>query len=294
MSEAAPAPALRPLTVADLVDEIFRLYRANFPLFFGVAAVVWLPASVFSLVLQVVVFGGVAPTVVTLDQLNEAFAAVGIAGLVSVLALPILFGGITAVVAERHLGKPTSIQAALSRALACALRIIGAYLIVLVAVFLAVLVIVFGGFLVAAAVGGVAGFLVALVAFFGGLAAAVWLSATWALAGQVVVIEDAGVPGALGRSRALVSGYRWRVVGVNLLLGLVQLVLFTVPSAFLAVILQPFPGIASASITELVTALAEIAYFPVQLGTLALLYYDLRVRKEAFDLSLAAEQLARA
>ena len=58
MSEAVTnTPTLRPLTVADLVDEIFRLYRANAALFFGVAAMVWLPAGVIYIVTQFVFVG---------------------------------------------------------------------------------------------------------------------------------------------------------------------------------------------------------------------------------------------
>ena len=40
--------------------------------------------------------------------------------------------------------------------------------------------------------------------------------------------------------------------------------------------------------------LTTIAWAPVYWGTFAVLYYDLRVRKEAFDLELAAAALPRA
>ena len=69
---------------------------------------------------------------------------------------------------------------------------------------------------------------------------------------------------------------------------------FTVPSTVVAVITAPLPAPAGPAVAQIVTSLAQIAYFPIQLGTLTLLYYDLRVRKEGLDLSLAAEQLAPA
>jgi hypothetical protein len=44
---------------------------------------------------------------------------------------------------------------------------------------------------------------------------------------------------------------------------------------------------------QVVNLLATIAWAPVYWGTFAVLYYDLRVRKEGFDLQLAAEALPR-
>jgi hypothetical protein len=42
-----------------------------------------------------------------------------------------------------------------------------------------------------------------------------------------------------------------------------------------------------------VNLLANIAWAPIYWGTFSILYYDLRVRKEALDLQLAVEALPR-
>jgi hypothetical protein len=42
-----------------------------------------------------------------------------------------------------------------------------------------------------------------------------------------------------------------------------------------------------------VSLLANIAWAPIQWATIAVLYFDLRVRKEALDLQLATEALPR-
>jgi hypothetical protein len=303
MTEAAQtAPTLRPLTVADLVDEIFRLYRANAALFFGVAAVVWLPAGVIYILAQVVFVGN---TLQNLDlsrassqqiasTLFVALGALSVALVVGAIAFPLLFGAITAAVSARYLGRPITIDVALRRAFACYWRVVASYtLLVLALVGAAFGTLLFGG-LLAAVIGGATGVLIALLTGILTIAAFIWLGATWALVGQAIVIEDAGVLRSFGRSRGLVSGSRWRVVGITLLLTLIESVLFTVPSTFVSVLTTPLPDPFGTALSELVSVLAQSAYFPVQFGTLTLLYYDLRVRREGFDLSLAAEQLAPA
>ena len=304
MADTRPlSPTLRPMSVADVVDEIFRLYRRNPALLFGVSAVIWLPASIALFVFQFVTFHDL-PTLdnprvtVTPAQLADSvaalLAALAIAFLVGVVAGPLLLGAITDAVSARYLGRPVTITSSVRRAFACYLRIIAAFVIVVLAATVSSLAIALVGSVAAAAVGGIAALALVFLAITGAIVAFVWIVTTWTLTGQAIVIENAGVFAALSRSRALVSGSRWRVLGLNSLLYLIQFVLFTVPSAAVALITTPLPSPLGPAISQVVTALAQIAYFPIQLGTLTLLYYDLRVRKEAFDLSLAAEQLTPA
>lgn len=296
------APALRPMTVADLVDEIFRLYRANPPVFFGVSAVIWLPASIALFVLNYLYFRDLpvlnGTRILTPQQLTDSvsslFAALAIAIIIGVFAAPVLLGALTAVVSARYLGRPITIGDALRRAFACYARIVASYAIVILAAAGASLGIAVIGSIVAAVIGGLPGILLAVIAVAGAVVAFFWVITTWALTGQAIVVEDAGVLGSLGRSRALVSGSRWRVIGINSLLYLIQIVLFTVPSTIVAVLTAPLPAPLGPALAEVITSVAQIAYFPIQLGTLTLLYYDLRVRREGFDLALAAEHLAPA
>ena len=102
---------------------------------------------------------------------------------------------------------------------------------------------------------------------------------------------------ALGRSWRLSSGSRWRVIGIQALLGILNLVLSLLIGGI-------FGGLAAAGQTEqpgqfgvstvvqtLVNLASTIIWAPVEWIAFTILYYDLRVRKEAFDLQLAAEAL---
>lgn len=295
MTEHERAPTLRPLSVADLVDEIFRLYRRNFGLLFGLSAIIWLPASIL-IVTGLAIIGDVTPRdpLPSLPDLTTGFAVLLVAVVVATIALPILLAAVTGAASDRYLGRATTIEASLRRALGCYWRIVGAYILV----FLAIIAVILGLGLVAASlaflVGGVASILVAFAYVVGTIAALIWITVTWSFIAQAVVVEDAGALGAMRRSRRLVAGSRWRVIGINLLLVLIQVVLFSIPSSFVALVLVPIQGNAGVALANLVGAFAQVLYYPVQLGTLTLLYYDLRVRKEGFDLALAAERLREA
>src|SRR3979411_1320634 len=75
MAAQAPALRIRALTLMDVLDESFRIYRANFPVFAGLAVLLAIPLlaiqvlsgtpSVFSAYYQALPSGGAPPTTIT-------------------------------------------------------------------------------------------------------------------------------------------------------------------------------------------------------------------------------------
>lgn len=283
---------LRPLSVADIVDEIFRLYRRNFALFFGTAALVWIPASVF-FTAGLALLGNVgSQRLPSASDLEAAAPLLLVGAVVLLVGFPVLLGALTAAVSDRYLGRPATVASSLARGVRAFWRIVGAYLLVFVAL-LGVSALATGSFVLAAVSGGGVGVLVTIVSLIVLVVAFVWITVTWSLLTQAIVIEDAGPREALSRSAGLVAGSRWRVLGINALLAILQAVLFGAPEGTIGAILISVAGDAGAALAQLVSVLAQVLYFPIQLGTTTLLYYDLRVRKEALDLTLAAEELRR-
>ncbi len=129
-------------------------------------------------------------------------------------------------------------------------------------------------------------------AFLAFVVPGVYLYVAWAVATPVLLLEDVRGRGALKRSRALVKGRWWPTVGVlvlvALLSGLVQ-----------AVFLGLFAGVVSVSDNEVAQAVADaVAQMassalttPLSAAVLTVLYFDLRVRKEGFDLELLARRI---
>src|SRR5262249_40571468 len=120
---------------------------------------------------------------------------------------------------------------------------------------------------------------------------------------QIVVLEGLGVFQAFQRSLELTRGFRWRLLGVLLLLlailiaslfvqGLLQRILpgmeqVTTPGQMPVFVLRSFPNhVIHTVIGFLLNTLAQ-TYLSV---CLTLFYFDLRIRKEGFDLEMAARQ----
>jgi hypothetical protein len=147
----------------------------------------------------------------------------------------------------------------------------------------------------------------ALLCLVPGLIFLVWYIFTT----QVIVVEGAGASAAMERSKVLTAGFRWRVFGVFVL---VLVLTYIAQFALLSVqyVLPPYENVR----TEVVPAfggelqvrtgrklnygnyainvvLQQLATILVQTyGAICwtLFYFDLRIRKEGFDLELAAQK----
>jgi hypothetical protein len=130
-----------------------------------------------------------------------------------------------------------------------------------------------------------------------GIPFAIYLVLGWMLATPAIVLEGLGGRAALRRSAQLVKGRRWRMLGFLILMTLLVSILTLVPNALVVGALGGSPewivdpsastGIALA-VTTLVYAVATAIFGALYPIALTVLYYDLRVRDEAFDLEQRA------
>jgi len=108
----------------------------------------------------------------------------------------------------------------------------------------------------------------------------------------VIVLEHTGVRQAFSRSSELVRGSWWRVFGILMLLVLIVGVLGAIFALILGAVLSPVLTLNHSTggiiWSEAITGLFGIFIQPIELGAIVLLYYDLRIRKEGFDLEVAA------
>ncbi len=131
------------------------------------------------------------------------------------------------------------------------------------------------------------------------LAPGIWLWGIWAVAVPALMVERTTIRGALGRSRRLVTGTFWRVWGVRALGALiVQVVnsIIVIPFAIAGAVVDSNALSASTGsnhlpvlfvvLTALGSAVAATFTAPVRAGVDALLYVDLRMRKEGLDIVL--------
>src|SRR5438270_138520 len=300
-----PAPTLRPLGVGDILDRVFNMYRGRPLLFLGLAAI---PYLLFVLVIGVLTLIGLAGAFATFGQrltgggppptTTELVGIIGAAfvfGLIVIIVAIVIFsaqsGAIIQAAADRYNGRDTTIGAAFRAGLRAAPRIFGVGLLVFLAVAVVWIVLL-----------GIAGILalvtqqtaVTVLAFFAaivvGLVITIYVAASWLVAPIVATLEGTGPTTALDRSWKLTGGHRWRVLGLQLLLGIIQVVLSGLISALFVIGFTQDQTV-RIILQQVVNFAANILWAPVQWAAFTVFYYDLRVRKEAFDLQVAAEAL---
>jgi hypothetical protein len=133
-----------------------------------------------------------------------------------------------------------------------------------------------------------------IIAFVALIIPGIWLYASWSVQTPALMLEGLGPWRALGRSRRLVRGRWWPVAGVVLLMHIAVGVLSAAIQALLSGLdgFSSHPGLVSAVITVVLGSIvAAVVTQPVVAAITTVLYYDLRVRKEGFDLQLLADNL---
>ena len=299
--QAAQAPMLRPLGVGDVLDRTFSVYRSKPLVFIGLSAIWYLVLVLVFAVLAVVIFAGALAAfsrqATTPSPELLAGAAVGVIGfvivivIVAILAFSAQSASLVHAASRRYLAKDVAIGESFRAGLSASGRLFLAGVLVFLAI-----VGVWAVLLILAALTNQG--LAFVLAIPAAIVATAFLGCSWLVAPVVVVIEKMGPIAALGRAWRLSGGHRWRIFGIQVLLFILNLVL----SLLIGGLFGGFAAFGGQSgtpgqlgVTNLVSTLVNLAstivWAPVEWIAFTVLYYDLRVRKEAFDLQLAAEAL---
>jgi hypothetical protein len=296
-------PPFRPRSATEIVDAAIQLGRRHYAPLVTLGALVALPGLVLGLV---VVWLMPQPA-----QMNADFgAAMGDMGLVLALSLVSmcwLFVGFGALVASASAayvdGRALEPVEALRRALRRAGPLVVGHLAAVVLVSLVVgagllaLGIVAG--LVAAGMGiatggapgptaAAIGVLAAVVTVVGMGVGGLFAWARFVNVTAAIMLEGAGAFASVGRSNALVRGHSWRVAGVVGMMGVLYVVTYLTTWAV------GYLFVRSAEISGNIAGVLVVAVYPFIASLLTLLYYDLRIRREGYDLELMARALDEA
>ncbi len=272
MAAQAPALRIRALTLMDVLDESFRIYRANFPVLAGLAILLYIPllavqllsgsTNVFSAYYTALLNSSAPPTDITAG--NPWIALLQYP--VQVALLPFQTAALYAATVAIILGRPVTIVSALR-------TVLRRYWALWALSFLY----------------GVAG--VALCCPPVGI----WLLTRLSMMFPAVFTEEASLGTAVERSWRLTYRAFWRTFAILLLAGVLAYTLESALAAVFVVGAGIFPGLPVQLRAVLMIAVASLMVQLVEpLFTIAvtLLYFDLRVRREAFDLEVMAYQLS--
>jgi hypothetical protein len=271
---------LRPLSLGEMLDRTFSVYRDHFQIFVGIFVVPQLATFAVSFGMQVIMHAAT----------TSSAAAMPIVGISLLLYMPIYYAAILATyalgqaatvyaVSQVYLDRPTTIGQAYS-------FIRGRFWSILAVILL-----------VSLATGIVA--VVGLIALIiGAIVIPVLIVLYSALAVPVTVLEGRDPIESLRRSFYLVKDDLGRIFVIWVLFFVIQIaasVLISVPTFVFASMLAQHGQVPLwfNAVTDLGTFIVGILVSPLLTIALSIAYYDERVRKEAFDMQFMMATIDR-
>lgn len=306
---------LRPLSLGTLLGASFRVLRRNPRPTFGVALLIQAVTFIVSIVIVgAITFFSVSrissatgddQTAIVAGTVGIALVSVLLTAFLSLVASAILQGIIVVEVARGSLGEKLPLRGlwAFTKNRIWALvgwaAIVGGVMLVTIGIVvgLIILLVVLLGTL-----GAVFGVLLGILAGLGFLVLGVWLGTKLSLVPSALVLEQIPLRSAISRSWLLTNDNFWRVFGIQVLVSVIlsvasniALIPFSIVVPILLVLLDPNgTGTTSSMAWVLVVYVVQIVLTVViatitsvvMTATSALLYLDLRMRKEGLDLQL--------
>jgi hypothetical protein len=298
---------LRPLTLGELLDRSFSLYRRHFALFVGLMAV----PSVFTLLIGVSV--QLLPEMTKRQIVSETapnpammaiFFALGTIGFVFLMfaywiAYMVTLGATTVAVSELYVGRTATIASAFGQIrgqigrlllllLLVGLRVLGIFLLLTIGVVAFAVVAAFADRTFAV--------IVSTLGILASMLLCTLFALRYALSVPALVLERVKAGDAIRRSIGLIRGNFWRTAVLAIFAMVITyaaMALFQGPFLVAAVMAGPESSATIwLNVAGAVTgAIGGAICGPLMIIALALLYYDLRIRKEGLDLQLMMDNL---
>jgi hypothetical protein len=287
-------PDLRPMEMGEILDGALTIFRRHFGAFMRLSIlVVWLPTAI--VVYFKVRFNGDPMAMMNLLQ-ERALQVVLIVLALLVLWIAcalVLQAGTIRIISDSYMGQQPTV--------ASALRLGGAKIVPLVLVALSkglIFILIYiggaGGIALLLFAGRLIGPVVSGLLVFVGAVGLVWgvayVACGYGMTSTVVVLENLDSSfDAFGRSWALTKDARLKVFGTAAVAWLIAALL---PQGVVAILSAAAgPTSSMQPVLVVVSSLFSVVLAPILPCALTLLYYDLRVRREGFDLQILGQQL---
>jgi hypothetical protein len=259
------------MTVGDILDRGLKLLFARLPAFYTLNLIVLSPLILYQIVVPILINSTAAdPRQIILYTAGSGLVVI----VLTIILSPLATAALLHMTMQEFVGRRKTV----AEALGFATTRLGSLILTSLLV----------------------GLVVAL-GFLACIAPGVYFAVSYIFVGQVVVLEGLSGGAAMSRSSNLISGHRGRVFGVVLLIaiggGMVQAILAVglqtvMPSQRLVPTANgmrvEFNSV-NHVVQTLITQLLGIVFSTYQAVCTTLLYLDLRIRKEGFDLELAAQ-----
>lgn len=319
---------LRPLSIGDIYQGAFAAIKTNARTMFGFTAALLGVVLVISIATNYAIINLVLPNYLSpsspyaavFTSLSGSFSQLG-GTLLQVLATVLLSGLIVVAVSRSVLGRVASSKEVWERTKSKFLPLIGLNIItsIISGLMMIIGIVVFFVLLASAASTAktdreflqdlgvsLVGLLILMV-----ISALVssYLSIKFSVASPAMVLENLGVFAAIGRSWSLTRGNFWRLFGINILTAIITFMVAGIFGGIAEALGAIFIVVGSSSPEDMIASLnttyilimvmstiAQLLILPFTSSVNALLYIDLRMRKEGLDVELrnaVAEQQAQ-
>ncbi|HEY4357898.1 MAG TPA: hypothetical protein VGN16_19255 [Acidobacteriaceae bacterium] len=301
---------LRPLTLSEVLDRTFALYRSRFWLFAGISAISGAVQSIVAAgqlmgqgrmmgqIFATIGSGGVGtPPPAYVPGITDfiGFVIVFFGSLLYILAFSMTSAATVFAVGETYLGRSVSVKEAFRatirhwyRYIAIAFWQAGSFL------WLPMVAMIPGIVLSIIHPAGLAwlGGLLAILGFLGGIVGGIILCLRNMLAVPGCVTERLKIRASMRRSKVLSGGSKWRIfvlylvsLALYMAVGMLQMP-FTMVAMYSMVKAHGVLPYISQAIVLIITFVGHTVVAPVMAIGLVLVYFDQRVRKEAFDIAI--------
>lgn len=270
-------PELRPLGVGEMVDAAIRLYRTNFLTLIKISAVILGPIGLIQIVATIAVgpvdllsLAVVDPEANPMDifePLIPIYTVLAVTSLLSFLGSVLVEGASLTVLAHHYRGEDVDWTTSLRVGWGRFLPLIAATILV--------------------SLGSGFGLIFCLVP-------GIFLFTMWSVTPAALVTERVGPIAAMGRSYQLVRGRFWPVLGAIVLAYLLYMIANQIIGVVTGVttILGSMNGEQISFLPSVIgSSLVSIIAAPFLAAMVTVIYFDLRVRKEGYDLELMARDL---
>lgn len=267
---------MRPRSVGEVLDAGIKIYVRNAKTLMGLAAVVVVPLQILSAIvlLSTLSSGSDVPTGTTFStQSTTTTDRTAVLGAYLTLFVIQLFvsalvtGASVKAVSDAYLDQPTGIAISLRYALRRLPALVWMQILKVLGLIIGFVLLIIPG---------------------------IWLYGAWSVSVPALLIDRVGPWRSLGRSRRLVRKRWWPTAGVVLVTTIMVSIVSGIVEALLAAIAS-LPSQPSLPLAVLINTLAgafsAIVATPFTSAVVTVLYYDLRVRREGYDLHLLADQL---
>jgi hypothetical protein len=280
------------MTVGDIFDRGLKVLLAKLPTFYAINMLVLIPLFALNLFFPLIMQGGAGHGLGT--ALLVTFGAFLLLIVILVILQPLATGAILHVIAQDFVNRDTSVGDALQFSLSRFGRLLGTSIL--------------AGLII-----GI-GFILFCIP---GIFFSIW----YAFIAQIVVVENLGGISALSRSKKLGEGFYGRILGISFMVGVLfllwggaqQLLNKVIPTNGPPVVApglqRELPGAPGGApqfdlrdfapgefyyhnyvIQQVIDFLVRVLLQSYSAVCWTLFYFDLRIRKEGFDLELAAQE----